>query len=129
MLHGLTYPMAKQTAYEEGDRVEIHGLTHETVRHLNGKEGTILKDKIPGFHRVKIDSGEKLDTRPKHLRPIRILKIGVLALQGAFAEHMSMLNKLGADAVEVRNPTELVRETNAEPVVQNCLLILAIRKL
>jgi 5'-phosphate synthase pdxT subunit len=35
------------------------------------------------------------------------LKIGVLALQGAFREHASALRTLGADAVEVRMPEEL----------------------
>lgn len=37
------------------------------------------------------------------------MKIGVLALQGAFAEHIAILNKLGADAVPVRLPQELQR--------------------
>ena len=35
------------------------------------------------------------------------MKIGVLALQGAFAEHISVLRKLGAEAVEVRLPEQL----------------------
>ena len=35
------------------------------------------------------------------------MRIGVLALQGAFREHASALRKLGADVVEVRLPTEL----------------------
>ena len=34
-------------------------------------------------------------------------KIGVLALQGAFREHIRMLTSLGADAGEVRTPGEL----------------------
>jgi 5'-phosphate synthase pdxT subunit len=34
-------------------------------------------------------------------------KIGVLALQGAFIEHLKMLRRLGAEAVEVRLPQEL----------------------
>lgn len=33
--------------------------------------------------------------------------IGVLALQGAFREHIKMLKKCGAEAVEVRKPEEL----------------------
>jgi pyridoxal 5'-phosphate synthase pdxT subunit len=37
----------------------------------------------------------------------RPLRIGVLALQGAFREHASALRKLGADVVEVRLPEEL----------------------
>jgi 5'-phosphate synthase pdxT subunit len=35
------------------------------------------------------------------------MKIGVLALQGAFREHAAMLRKLGADVVEVRLPEQL----------------------
>jgi len=37
----------------------------------------------------------------------RRLKIGVLALQGAFREHLRALRRLGADAVEVRLPEDL----------------------
>jgi 5'-phosphate synthase pdxT subunit len=37
----------------------------------------------------------------------RPLRIGVLALQGAFREHAQMLRRLGADVVEVRLPDEL----------------------
>lgn len=35
------------------------------------------------------------------------MKIGVLALQGAFIEHVKMLRRLGVDAVEVRLPEDL----------------------
>jgi 5'-phosphate synthase pdxT subunit len=35
------------------------------------------------------------------------MKIGVLALQGAFIEHINILKQLGVDAVEVRLPAEL----------------------
>jgi 5'-phosphate synthase pdxT subunit len=34
-------------------------------------------------------------------------RIGVLALQGAFREHLQVLQRLGADAVEVRLPEQL----------------------
>lgn len=34
-------------------------------------------------------------------------RVGVLALQGAFREHINALQRLGADAVEVRTPAEL----------------------
>lgn len=34
--------------------------------------------------------------------------IGVLALQGAFREHISILRALGVEAREVRTPTQLV---------------------
>jgi 5'-phosphate synthase pdxT subunit len=37
----------------------------------------------------------------------RVMKIGVLALQGAFREHVHMLQKLGVQAIEVRLPHEL----------------------
>ena len=35
------------------------------------------------------------------------MKIGVLAVQGNFREHVAMLRRLGADAVEVRLPEQL----------------------
>ena len=34
-------------------------------------------------------------------------KIGVLALQGAFREHVKMLNEVGAEGIEVRLPAQL----------------------
>jgi len=37
----------------------------------------------------------------------RSYRIGVLALQGAFREHIQALRALGADAIEVRRPSEL----------------------
>jgi 5'-phosphate synthase pdxT subunit len=37
----------------------------------------------------------------------RTLRIGVLALQGAFREHARSLRKLGAEVVEVRKPEDL----------------------
>lgn len=36
-----------------------------------------------------------------------VIRIGVLALQGAFVEHEQMLRRLGAEAVEVRLPAHL----------------------
>ncbi|MCC6616908.1 MAG: pyridoxal 5'-phosphate synthase glutaminase subunit PdxT [Anaerolineae bacterium] len=36
-----------------------------------------------------------------------MMKIGVLALQGAFIEHVSRLRSLGVDAIEVRLPEQL----------------------
>ncbi len=35
------------------------------------------------------------------------MKVGVLALQGDFAEHLSMLRRIGVEGVEVRLPEEL----------------------
>src|SRR5262245_30581923 len=36
-----------------------------------------------------------------------LMKIGVLALQGAFIEHQKMLDSLGADTVQVKLPQHL----------------------
>lgn len=36
------------------------------------------------------------------------LKIGILALQGAFAKHAEVLRRLGAEVVEVRKPADLL---------------------
>ncbi len=38
-----------------------------------------------------------------------MVKMGVLALQGAFVEHVAMLERLGVEACEVRLPSELER--------------------
>ena len=38
---------------------------------------------------------------------VKPLRIGVLALQGNFREHVRMLRRLGAETVEVRKPDEL----------------------
>ena len=35
------------------------------------------------------------------------MKIGVLALQGAFQEHKQMLESCGANVIEVRTPADL----------------------
>jgi 5'-phosphate synthase pdxT subunit len=35
------------------------------------------------------------------------MKIGILALQGAFIEHIQMFNKIGVEAVEIRLPFQL----------------------
>ena len=35
------------------------------------------------------------------------LKVGVLALQGSFEEHLNMLDRLGVEAVEIRLPEQL----------------------
>lgn len=40
-------------------------------------------------------------------KSLKMLHIGVLALQGDFAEHAAMLHRLGVEAVEVRLPEEL----------------------
>ena len=36
--------------------------------------------------------------------------IGVLALQGAFAEHIKMLSELGAECFEIRQPKDIERQ-------------------
>ena len=38
---------------------------------------------------------------------IRLMRIGVLALQGNFREHAAMLRRLGAEPVEIRKPEQL----------------------
>lgn len=45
--------------------------------------------------------------RPRSIVNGLNMKIGVLALQGDFAEHVSMLKKIGVEAVEVRLPKHL----------------------
>jgi 5'-phosphate synthase pdxT subunit len=40
---------------------------------------------------------------------MKTMKIGVLALQGDFAEHVAMLKQLGVETVEVRLPEQLKR--------------------
>ena len=42
------------------------------------------------------------------------MRIGVLALQGAFAEHVSTLHAIGVEAVEVRLPEDLARRRRAD---------------
>lgn len=36
------------------------------------------------------------------------MRVGVLALQGAFAEHISVLKKLGIEAFEIRQPKDII---------------------
>ena len=56
------------------------------------------------------------------------LKIGILALQGAFAEHRKMMESLGAEVIELRRKTDLSKSCNAlilpggESTVQGKLL-------
>lgn len=45
--------------------------------------------------------------RPSYVVHGLIMKIGVLALQGDFAEHISMLKRIGVEAAEVRLPEHL----------------------
>ena len=40
------------------------------------------------------------------------MKIGVLALQGAFAEHIKMLEKLGVESFEIRKKSDLTNAVN-----------------
>lgn len=42
-----------------------------------------------------------------------MMRIGILALQGAFAEHRSMLEGLGADCVEIRQRADLMGDLDA----------------
>lgn len=45
--------------------------------------------------------------KPRHNFDPRQLKVGVLALQGSFLEHLHMLQKIGIEAREVRLPDQL----------------------
>ena len=49
----------------------------------------------------------KLLWRKEDNNPHNIMKIGVLALQGAFEEHIKKLNELSVDAFEIRQPKDL----------------------
>ena len=44
------------------------------------------------------------------------MKIGVLALQGAFAEHIKMLEKLGVESFEIRKKSDLSNAVNNNDV-------------
>ena len=44
------------------------------------------------------------------------MKIGVLALQGAFAEHIKMLEKLGIESFEIRKKSDLSNAVNNNDV-------------
>jgi pyridoxal 5'-phosphate synthase pdxT subunit len=49
----------------------------------------------------------KFDFYCKSIKKTFMSIVGVLALQGAFSEHMNMLKKLGAIGIEVRTPEDL----------------------
>ena len=40
------------------------------------------------------------------------MKIGILALQGAFAEHAKVLEQLGVESVEIRNLDDFQKDQN-----------------
>ena len=42
-----------------------------------------------------------------------MMRAGILALQGAFAEHRNMLERLGADCVEIRQRTDFHENLDA----------------
>lgn len=55
------------------------------------------------------------------------MRIGVLAVQGAFVEHAEMIKKFGHEAVEIRKPSHLsniegIILPGGESTVQTCLL-------
>ncbi|MEX1019568.1 MAG: pyridoxal 5'-phosphate synthase glutaminase subunit PdxT [Litorilinea sp.] len=64
----------------------------------------MVADRQTGNHTSNSDTLHAGDGTPSSAPR---LKIGVLALQGAFAEHSKMVRQLGADAVEVRRPDQL----------------------
>ena len=41
------------------------------------------------------------------------MKVGILALQGAFREHREVLDALGVESVEVRVPSDLAPSTRS----------------
>jgi pyridoxal 5'-phosphate synthase pdxT subunit len=43
----------------------------------------------------------------RSLASLKVMKIGILAVQGDFREHAAMLRRLGAEPVEVRKPEQL----------------------
>ena len=51
--------------------------------------------------------GLEIDKLEVRLQERKLMKIGVLALQGDFKDHIKILNKLNVDAVEVRLPEDL----------------------
>src|SRR5439155_8234247 len=52
-------------------------------------------------------SGTSSPSCPDTISPMEPLRIGVLAVQGNFREHVRMLRRLGAEAVEVRKAAQL----------------------
>ena len=53
-------------------------------------------------------AGRAEDTPPPDGRSARPLRVGVLAIQGDFEAHGAALERLGAEAIEVRRPDQLV---------------------
>src|SRR3954447_14813095 len=47
------------------------------------------------------------NVRPAASQERAPVRVGVLAVQGAFAEHLEMLDRIGADGVAVRLPEDL----------------------
>jgi len=41
------------------------------------------------------------------------MRIGVLALQGGFAEHLVALDRLGAEGFQVKKPSDIVKGIDA----------------
>jgi 5'-phosphate synthase pdxT subunit len=52
-------------------------------------------------------AGRKIVTGESSINREKLMRIGVLALQGAFEEHRKILRDLGVETVEVRLPDEL----------------------
>jgi len=59
--------------------------------------------------RIKTESTEveSISMEERSFSGLSKIKIGVLALQGAFREHIKALEKLNCDAVEIRHPEQL----------------------
>merc|ERR1712113_1015622 len=52
-----------------GDRVQITGLTHARLLHLNGSRGTVVETTSAGVH-VKVDTRGKCLVLPAFLRKV-----------------------------------------------------------
>ena len=45
------------------------------------------------------------------------MRIGILALQGAFIEHIRMLNSLGVETFEIRQKSDIAKNTKIDGII------------
>jgi len=83
--------------FSTGDRVEVYGLTHENVVHLNGTKGIVVGNS-DGYHRVQTEDGDKVDLRAKHLRRDESVIDSNIALEHYAAGDVVILHGLKQDA-------------------------------
>ena len=74
-------------------------MTNYTDAKLIAELSEDLGEAMVGINQVKLPSSWK--------REVNRMKIGVLAVQGAFIEHRKMLESLGAECVEIRQKADL----------------------